>query len=305
MEAICVCGVSMDKHQVLEHGYIDRTYSGAIATLPRDVHFGRRELNPATNLYLTLEDRLRVQVINSVAGIEVDIQARIQLADGQVIPMRQQLLPGATRALQTFEFDLCEGFLLDLTVSTPTANTRVGGCFVVCGLIRGTGTNAIPSRTLISNYVNSGNFIGWPEGPSQQSIQGAGLARSVQQANPAAGADVVITVPTGARWLIQSLSAQLVTSAAVANRTPHLVVDDGANTLFNSPASAAQAAGVTVVYSACGGVQAAFADGAAVLPIPDVSSYLQGWRIRTLTTNLQAGDQWQNIWLNVIEWLEQ
>lgn len=301
----CICGVTAQYHQGKDHAFVQKMADYEPSTWPRAAHFGRRDLNPATQLYITVEDRLRVNIVNALAGVEVDVTARIQLPDGQVIPMRQQIFPTATRALVTTDFDLCEGFLLDVSVSTPTVAARVGQTFVVAGIIRGAGTNALPSRILISNYLNSGNFIGWPEGPNQQSVQGSGIVRSVQQANPAAGADIVVTVPAGARWLVQSISAQLVTAVAVANRTPHIQIRDGAgNVVWDTAAAAAQAASLTVRYSACGGIQAVVADSSAVFPIPDVAQLLQGWTLQTVTTNIQAADQWQNIWLNLIEWLE-
>jgi hypothetical protein len=298
----CLCGLSYDRHHGQGHPYVEKHPAFASATLARGALFQAGDLNPATNLYITVEDRLRVQIINAVAGIEVDVTARIQLVDGQVIPMRQVISPAATRAVITTDFDLCEGFVLDLTITTPTAAARAGGCFVLCSLIRGQGTNAIPSRILVSNYLSSGNAIGWPEGPSQPSTQGPGLVRSLQQANPVAGADWVVTVPVGARWVLQSLSAQLVTAVAVANRFPHLQIRDGAgNVMWDTAAAAAQAASLTVRYSATGGVQAVVVDTSAVLPIPDLVQLLQGWTIQTATGAIQAADQWQNIWLNVVE----
>jgi len=277
-----------------------------IETLHRGAHFSARDLNPATPLYITVEDRLRISLFNVFNAPTVNITLRIQLPDGQVIPMVQAMTPASTRAAVTQELDLAEGFLLDLSVTTPTAAIRVGGLFAVAQIIRGTGANAILVRTLLSSYVTTGGSVGWPEGPNQLSTAGQGFLRAINQGNPAAGANWSVTVPNGARWLIQSVESRLVTSAAVANRIPHIVITDGAgDELFNSPASAAQAASLTVRYSACGGVQAAVNDGAAIVPIPDVASMLQGWTIGVTTTAIDVADQWSNIWLNLVEWNEQ
>jgi len=299
-----ICGMPHANHP---HEYRNRgdaqDFQGA--TMPRSAQFANYDVEPAANLYITVEDRLRVLLFNSVAGAEVDITLRLQLPSGEVIPMQRAMLPANNRAVQTFEFDLAEGFLLDIAAVTPTASVRSGACFVVAQIIRGTGANAVPSRTLISNYVTSSNLIGWPEGPAQNPVQGNGLARSVQVANPAAGADWVTSVPAGARWLVQSVRAVLTASAAVANRIVHLVITDGGgNTLFNVAASGNQVAGQAIGWSACGGVQAALNDGAGLLPLPDVASYLQGWTIGTATTAKDAGDQWSAISLNVLEWIE-
>lgn len=304
-DLICICGTPASQHYDKDHLFLQRTDGFKSATLPRGAHYALTGLNPATQLYITVEDRCRVQIVNSVAGVEVDVTARIQLPNGEVIPMRQQFFPASTRALITFELDLTEGFLLDVAVTTPTAAIHVGNTFVLVQIIRSTGANAIPSRTLISNYVSTGLSLGWPEGPNQQSVQGTGAVSSFVVANPAAGSDIAVSVPTGARWLMQSFAGQLVTSAAVANRIPHIVISDiGGNQLWNVAAPAAQVASTTVRYSACGGVAVSSNDNATIMPIPDVALNFQGFSFNTLTTGLQAGDQWQNIRISIVEWLE-
>jgi hypothetical protein len=271
----------------------------------RGARYAHRDLNPATQLYITVEDRLRIAILCFTGGVEVDVIARIQLPDGQVIPMRQQIFPANSTVVQNFDYDLCEGFLLDLSITSPTAALRIGTLFAVAQIIRGTGANALPSRTLIANYVTTGNLIGWPEGPNQQSVQGAGGPFTIIQNNPAAGADWTFPVPTGIRIIAQSLSAQLVTAVAVANRVPHLqLLDANNNVTWDCAASAAQAASLTVRYSACGGIQPAINDNSAIIPLPDQALLLQGWKLRSVTTAIQAADQWQNIWINCLGWVE-
>jgi len=303
-QVTCLCGATWSEHRGKDHPFTahPRFYS---ATLPRGVDYSRDDLNPAVNLYVTVEDRLRVSILCQTAATEVDVIARIQRPDGQVIPMLQQIKPASSAAIQNFEFDLTEGFLLDVSATTPTAAIRVGAIFVIVELIRGTGANAFASRVLVSNFVSTSVVIGWPEGPNQASVQNAGQVTASLGGNPGAGNEINIQVPAGVRWLLQSFNTQLTTSATVANRTPHIRITDAAGNLFwDCAASAAQAASLTVQYSACGGVQPTFNDNSAIFPVPDVMMLLQGWRIRTLTTNLQAGDTWLNPNVNVISWPE-
>jgi len=113
------------------------------------------------------------------------------------------------------------------------------------------------------------------------------------QAAPAAGVDIVATVPATNRWKLWTLSASLVTSAAVANRVPHLVITDGqGNTAYNCPANQNQVAATTIRYSVGAGVFAVTFDNAYVFVAPVEMDMLQGWTIGFLTTGLQAGDQW-------------
>lgn len=113
--------------------------------------------------------------------------------------------------------------------------------------------------------------------------------------NPTAGAEISQTVPTGEAWLLTSVVATLVTSAAVANRSPHLIIDDGANVLANLVPAAAQAASTTVVYAwTVGGFDAgAVRDGVAASGQLPAGLRLQpGYRIRTVTTALDVADDW-------------
>lgn len=277
-----------------------------IETLRRGVHFGLRDVQPATNLYVALEDRLRVLIFNSVAGAEVDVNVRLQLPDGQVIPWRGQFFPTSNRASNSFEVDFAEGFLLDVSVSTPTAALRLGACYVVVQVIRGTGANAIVMRSLLANYLTTGMSVGWPEGPSAASVQDNGLVRSVQVSNPAAGSDWNVTVPTGARWQVQSVTEVFTASATVANRGLQLVADDGANILAIGEDQGSITAGQTGTFSfflganSIGGLAFNMASVAWVSPVLQ-----QGFRVRSNTVGLQAGDQYSAIFLLVLEWIEQ
>lgn len=129
--------------------------------------------------------------------------------------------------------------------------------------------------------------------------------RVITLANPAAAADWTATVPVPARWRVQCLQAQLVTSAVAANRIPHLVITDGqGRSMYNFPAPGNQPAALTVQYSAGTTIVALQFDNAQALVLPYPMKLLQGWTIGTLTTGLSAGDQWSNIQIHVKEWLQ-
>jgi len=220
-------------------------------------------------------------------------------------PFFVQFPLASARALQQFQFSLSEGYLLGVVVAILGAIPRKGQCYVQVFLSRapiGGGIDLVP---LISNYISGEFSPGWPLGSPQQSVDGAGVIRSVQQANPAAGADFTITVPTGARWRVQALRANLTTSAAVANRTVQTVVDDGVNTNFIGPFLTAQTAGQSLGYTAYpggGNPYTILTEQGSPLPSPTVM--FAGARIRSLTANLQAADQWSLIFIDVEEWLE-
>ncbi|MGI8514054.1 MAG: hypothetical protein ACR2NT_02755 [Acidimicrobiia bacterium] len=74
-------------------------------------------------------------------------------------------------------------------------------------------------------------------------------AEAVTGADPAASAEFSITVPTGERWLLTSVSVPLV-QGITQTPWPRLIIDDGTNDLFASHSgTAAQAASTTCQHS--------------------------------------------------------
>lgn len=112
--------------------------------------------------------------------------------------------------------------------------------------------------------------------------------------NPAVGAEDVITVPAGETWRLDNILLRLVTSAAVANRTVILIIDDGnpANVIFTSQANGNQTAGQTTDYIFGAGLpERAGIGGIEQHGVPPLM-LKGGYRIRTLTTGKDAGDQY-------------
>jgi hypothetical protein len=122
--------------------------------------------------------------------------------------------------------------------------------------------------------------------------------------DPAAGAEVTITVPQTARWRVLGLRFQLVTDATVVNRQVDLVIDDGANVVLRIEPPAVQGAGGTRGYNYGPGLPARTVLTQEFLGALPVEAVLEGgWRIRTVTALLQAADNYNGVFLWVEEWL--
>ena len=129
-----------------------------------------------------------------------------------------------------------------------------------------------------------------------------GRIASLFSANPAANTEITVTVPAYATWRVMGATATLVTAVAAGNRLVTLIVDDGANELFRVNAAVVQAPSLTYSYSFASAVSDTVVPGNVVkLPQLLVKS---GWRIRTLTTNLAAADDWSAMRLLVEEWVQ-
>lgn len=138
----------------------------------------------------------------------------------------------------------------------------------------------------------AGLFPDFPGGawPTPEGVS-AWQTRVVRGTNPAAGAEISERVGPGRQWLLYAVRFRFVTDATVTTRVPGLQIDDGSDTFLEVPPALGQAATQTIDYTfAAGGASVSEANlrGISVLPFP--LPLLRGYRIRTLTTNLQAGD---------------
>lgn len=128
--------------------------------------------------------------------------------------------------------------------------------------------------------------------------------KRVASADPAAGAEIEQTVPAGTWWVLMGVQLQLVTSATAANRRPALVVDDGTTEVHRLRVGVDQAASLTRTYIFTPSVDAEVDRSATFLemiePLPELV-LPGGYRIRTVTANLQAGDNYGPAQLFVAE----
>lgn len=278
------------------------TDTGA-ASYQKLVTLDSSESQPPTEAYIASDDALILQVWNSAAGITILLNVRLLLPDGTVVPNTFTFTPTSDRTLNQFSQQLAEGFILSICVMGGAAVQR-GQTFARIGLIRGFGTVNFVGQVYGQGYIGDKINISWPYGLFDVNNSGRGAIRSITGSTPAAGAEFSVTVPTGAQWRLQSLIASLTTSAAVANRAPTLVIDDGVNVVMQSTVSAVQVASTTGALTwAEGFFRANFLGTTQGASLPFDMILLAGFRIRSVTGLLQAADQYTAPQMLVQEWI--
>ncbi len=131
-----------------------------------------------------------------------------------------------------------------------------------------------------------------------------GRIRSITGTDPAAQAEISETVPARRRWAIKSIFFHLVTDGTVANRHVSLIIDDGANVLWQITCASAHPASCDTTYSFAQIAAAeALVDCACFHPLPSLA-LPAGARIRTSTSLLKAGDNFSAPQLLVEEWID-
>ncbi len=122
--------------------------------------------------------------------------------------------------------------------------------------------------------------------------------------DPAANVEISETVPAGKWWKLLGVVATLVTDAGVANRSVVFTLDDGTTEYWRSKAGGNQTASQTSVYQlAVDQVDDISAPNVKqILNLQDLFVLGSGYRIKTITANRQATDNWGAPKLFVIEY---
>lgn len=263
-----------------------------------------RGVSPPANGYLYPGSGFIVRTLNAISGLVLQLSYMVLLPEGRLVQNVHQLTTNGTRAGQSLIIALPEGFLVQLTVRCIN-NFVPNRIFVQVGIITSLLSATTNVQVICQGYLNNFSWLWWPGGANASSTEGAGAINSVTGTLPSAGAEISETVPTGAIWQLKAFTFKLTTSATVANRIPHLIIDDGTNVLLDAPApSTAGASGTTRYVTGDNAIAAAVLDSTMWLQSVAALRLLPGYRIRTLTTSLQAADQYTAPQYLVTEWLE-
>lgn len=264
----------------------------------------RLGLSPDAGLFVQRDDQLFIRTRASLA-VRVNVAVRLQQADdGRIVPQLFDLVTVADRSEQMALFGMAEGYLLGAAGFTVDAAMEEGAVFLEAGIIRGGAGVIARVQVLFSGYLGQTDALSWPGVVHEGAHAAIGRVRLILGADPAAGAESVETVPAGAHWELWTWRASLVTNATVAARRVHLVLDDGANIILDLAADTDQTASLTRNYNMARWGFAPTGTGTELyIPAPFSIHLEAGYRIRTLTTNLQAGDNWSAPRYQVLEQL--
>lgn len=264
-----------------------------------------RHIKPDQAFYVQSDDRLACVVHASVASLVVRFSGYFLSANGEVRQYAIDVSPTSDRAATSQTQIFGEGFLLSCITSLVSGNANRGQCYVRARIQRNTGAPVLPIVRLLAGYLTDDYSPSFPFGKIESPLEGPGMLRSITGTNPAAGVEILETVPTGAVWQLHAFVATLVTDGTIATRRPRFFIDDGTNTVYLAawPGSVALSTTYQLVIAETG-----LSSGNVVaeelqtlwlnVRIP------AGYRLQTIVQALQAGDNWGAPQLYVEEWLE-
>jgi hypothetical protein len=261
---------------------------------PEQVDLSFDEWTPQRPSFVHVGDTLVVMVSTSFL-CTLALTYRVLRPDGQVI-VSQETLKLSGGEPHFFTFNPPTGILLSVSLwqlSGFINDEFMWGCVYLSRPVLG---QALPMEILCGGYITLNVGISYPNGGfvNGESEQGNISSRTINP--PGAGNDFIYATASFQRDHLWSIVATLTTSATVANRTVQLVVDDGAAISFISPTGVAQAASLAWTY--CWGAFpfATLQQGTNQWIFMDNTLRgFQGFRWRSVTTNLQVGDVWSSM----------
>jgi hypothetical protein len=278
-------------------------YSHAIQSTPPKISFQLDSVPPNQFLYLQLNDYIGFTIYTNASPITVQLTYRYLTPEGEV--KQGTSIFNTVGTINTFNFTIGEGWLISFgLVRTSGGNSSVisfAQALVIRDQFTGAGQNIY--GVIWQGFFNAVTGNGWPLTPGKEIGDGPGVIRSIVGSVPAAGADISETVPVFHRWILLNIQAALTTGAAVANRSPLWLIDDGSNQIFRSVSFQAQVASTVIRYQAFNNLQTAAAiNGSFPLNMPIPQPVRGGYHIQTSTVNIQAADQWTAPIYQFLEW---
>jgi hypothetical protein len=259
---------------------------------------------PPIEAYVGVNDQVYIMTSTPAGGITVTVDARLLMADGSIVPNTWSFVAPAQRAGYFTLLNLPECFILTMTIRSQAAYGD-GQFYTGLYISRGYPSITFLPAILAKGYVSSNIPLNYPDGFQKGSQDGQGYMRIIQGTTPGAGVDITETVPSNARWRLHSFGATLQASAAVGNRNPRLVFDDGVSTFH--VANVTQVITANQQYSiylapAYSGQNSVNATGITNNQLLGPIDLYPGWRMLFKAVT-DVADQWTAVRYLVQEWL--
>ena len=153
--------------------------------------------------------------------------------------------------------------------------------------------NQVRVMKLISGPMNSIIGSTWPAVNQPDPHTGVKFMRELASAGAAAGVELSFTVPAGEIWEVVSVQILLDTDGTSTNRRVHLLIsqfgaDDDIRTFGSDDVTLNQV--VDIHFANYGVIPDSLDNNVLLAPLPPNIWLQEGAVIATLTTNLQAGD---------------
>jgi hypothetical protein len=267
------------------------------------VSFRTLDVLPPAAYYVNLDDQIVFKVYTDYNPSSFQVVVRMLSPQGVIMVEARQLAStvGSYQEL-TSTLTGIEGYILSACVSAP--NVPLGAAYTTVTLQRSPYVaSRITTALLVSGHVSDKKFLSYPTslptGPASE--VGYLVTRFVTVGT---GQDWSVTAPSDTRWRLVTGYFGLTTTAAAPSRLVTLLIKDpSGNQVSVYPAFTTQAASLTYYYTISPGGAGVFE--APYVTIPTANEVLgeNGFGIGTATANLQPGDVFSSVSIQVQEWI--
>lgn len=267
--------------------------------------FRTTDIPPPSPYYISNDDVLVAAFTTSITGTGAFVlSCRILRPDGVITPVSIPFSVGLSPfATTNREFRLTEGYLLSVEFTT-NASSQVGQVFVSVHLGRTVvpGTSWVFYGTLCSGFAFSNHGPSWPVVHEEPCYPENSALSVVTGTDPAAGVEISEFMP--ALREITAITFSLVCDATVATRTVNLVLDDASGIFYRRLAEADLIATQTGTFVCAHNGYVGRASLTVIqIDMPPKVTLALNQRFRTITTNLQAGDNFSAPVFHCRQWL--
>lgn len=275
------------------------------ASWPRRVLFDNCEIDPPGQYYVDLDDTWVLGCVANFAGASIVANVRLLRPTRGISPVQLQLAAPTANTIATMTQAESEGFVIAANIMPAAAIALGQYIYAWLSLRRGGAGVTNLYQTVAAGYLLNNFGLSWPSEQPQSPTFGEGTLHSIGVGNPAPGSDWAYTVPALTRVRLLSLAATLTSSSTAATRTAHLIMNDGANTLYEAAASTTQLLSLAYNYIGANTGYANATDATFVQwPLYGKVLLGAGHRILSSTSSIQSGDQWSAIRLLVQEYAD-
>ncbi len=271
-----------------------------------EVQFRTLDVLPPAAVYVGPDDEIVIEARSPSVTTALTVAYRLLTPQGEI---KYGLLTPSISTVGTAVQDVvvppAEGYLISVHLNANSASR--GQCFCKMFLRRTGAAGGGPlGHLLVQGYVSLDDHLGYPQSPTESSLNGRGWTHTATFADPGAGANFFTTVPAGVRWKIQTVIATLVTNATPGNRFAGLVaLSPAAQTEFNIQTPAAIPASTTAFLSWAPGFPELNINNQWTAPSVIDLILVAGSQVSIQVTALQGTDQISSVRLTLEEWVAQ
>lgn len=244
-------------------------------------------------------NKLRVSFWNAddTRPLPVVVRYQIEEPNGNIIDNAENVIVGTGNLNQTILLSLTKGKLLSVSCTSFQTNQEAGILFGAIAIQYGGVNDPINFLALISGYISAFAPLQYPLGDTNAVNQTEHARQTWTGALPGPGGEFNENISSSGRVTLTGGSMTFTTSAVAGNRTP--IFTFGASTgpryIVQPSASIAPSSVVQLIFWR-GHIPLSIPTNVRYVPIPFIQG-IKALRITSLTTNLDAADEYTDIFL--------